>query len=783
MLLLCWCASTMKAANLLQESTVFVRRPCATSHTVEKKLTTFSITDSSTRMTALDRRAKEVKREIALNKPKTKSGELWSTYIAKAINTFILSLMSRRDELNSIDQNIVLQMMSQSEKYEHRGLAVIPTRNLPSSKKFLSSFNRFNAIFISGLRRMGKFESVISDGINKKAWHQASDLILSMFTKQFSPQLAKSITAKLLIRTGSSPSAFVAYYKTDEAESMSLLLTIAAGQTAYLYWAENIPVKGLLTTPIPTEREVQYWKKSHTAQQLVKRSSGNLVHERTKRNIISTFIGSALGLETLEDGEANLHKIEDLEAAAETSFDEVNKNINRLKNVSYNNSLTLAAEEDLLDDVKAGLDKISYALPEIEILRVIQGKIRRSLKQYQTELESCEIDTNCQLFFNGSAIVLSRPKSTPTRATIQVVQITSMPFLVDKKPFQFDLPKNLYFTDEGNIIPQDNCDMSARHGCSCVFDDVYKLPNICERALLEFVIKRVKISDSSCTGHLKKFHSKVERMSRTSKNSVLVFSGQPIDCDHKCANQKDEEKMRLMGLTRVTLKPSCTFCCESTCADYQGSDVVTVSKLRFIVKEAVEEMKNLKIENVTFNQLLQHLEKAEFSKKSWKEVATELKRRETLSFGDKFKEWTQSHRLANPILISYLVMSTCILLVVIYFCYGPIAKVVKMVMCCRKCFASNNTNRPQNNRQPSGTSVNESVFTAGSSRDHSRINLIRTRQDRGSDAPTNSIDASSELLPMARLSLHPQDTGSSLSSRPPHPPPYIISAPPLAEGS
>ena len=783
MLLLYWCASTVMAANLLQESTVFIRRPCATTHTVEKQLTTFSIAESSTRMTAVDRRAKEVKREIGSNKPKTKSGELWSTYIAKAINTFILALMSRRDELNAVDQKIVLLMMSQSEKYEHRGLAVIPTQNLPSSKKFLSNFNRFNAVFISGLRRMGKFESVISDGINKKAWRQASDLILSMFMHQFNPQLAKRITAKLLMRTGSSPSAFVSYYKTDETESMSLFLTIAAGQTAYLYWAENIQVKGLLTAPIPTEREVQYWKKSHTAQQLVKRSSVNLVHDRKKRNIISTFIGSALGLETLESGEANLHKIEDLEAAAETSFDEVNKNINRLINVSSNNSLTLAAEEDILDDVKAGLDKFAYALPEIEILRVIQGKIRRSLKQYQTELESCERDTSCQLFFNGSAIVLSRPKSAPTRATIQVVQINSMPFMVDKKPFQFDLPKNLYFTDGGNIIPPDNCDMSTKHGCSCVYDDVYKLPNICERALVEFVIKRVKIDDNSCSGHLKKFHDKAEVMARTSKNSVLVFSGQPIDCDHKCANQEDEEKMRLLGLERVTLKPSCTFCCESTCADYQGSDVVVVSKLRFIVKEAVEEMRNLKIENVTFNQLLQHLEKAEFSKKSWQEVATELKRRETLTFGDKFKEWTQSHRLANPILISYLVMSTCIFLVLLYFCYGPISKVVKMIMCCRKCFASNTDNRPQNNRQPSGASVNESVFTAGSSRDHSRINLIRTRQDRGSDAPTNSIEESSELLPMARLSLLPQNTGSSVSSRPPHPPPYILSAPPLAGGS
>ena len=270
-------------------------------------------------------------------------------------------------------------------------------------------------------------------------------------------------------------------------------------------------------------------------------------------------------------------------------------------------------------------------------------------------------------------------------------------------------------------------------------------------------------------------------MARTSKNSVLVFSGQPIDCDHKCANQEDEEKMRLLGLERVTIKPSCTFCCESSCADYQGSDVVTVSKLRFIVKEAVEEMKALQIENVTFNQLLQHLEKEEFSKKTWKDVAAELKRREKLTFGDKFKEWSQSHRLANPILISYLVMSTVILLIILYFCYTPISKVVKMVMCCRKCFAT--TNRPQNNRQPSGASVNESVFTAGSSRDHSRINLIRTRQDRGSDAPTNSIEESSELLPMARLSLLPQHTGSSVSSRPPHPPPYILSAPPLAEGS
>ena len=156
MLLLYWCASTVMAANLLQESTVFIRRPCATTHTVEKQLTTFSIAESSTRMTAVDRRAKEVKREIGSNKPKTKSGELWSTYVAKAINTFILALMSRRDELNAVDQKIVLLMMSQSEKYEHRGLAVIPTQNLPSSKKFLSNFNRFNAVFISGLRRMGK---------------------------------------------------------------------------------------------------------------------------------------------------------------------------------------------------------------------------------------------------------------------------------------------------------------------------------------------------------------------------------------------------------------------------------------------------------------------------------------------------------------------------------------------------------------------------------------------------------------------------------------------------
>ena len=48
----------------MQESTVFIRSPCATTHTVEKKLTTFSIAESSTRMTALSRRAKEVKREI-----------------------------------------------------------------------------------------------------------------------------------------------------------------------------------------------------------------------------------------------------------------------------------------------------------------------------------------------------------------------------------------------------------------------------------------------------------------------------------------------------------------------------------------------------------------------------------------------------------------------------------------------------------------------------------------------------------------------------------------------
>ena len=101
MLLLYWCASTVKAANLLQESTIFVRSPCATSHTVEKKLTTFSIADSSARLTAIDRRAKEVKRELANNKPKTKAGELWYSYLAKTINTFILSSLSRRDELNT----------------------------------------------------------------------------------------------------------------------------------------------------------------------------------------------------------------------------------------------------------------------------------------------------------------------------------------------------------------------------------------------------------------------------------------------------------------------------------------------------------------------------------------------------------------------------------------------------------------------------------------------------------------------------------------------------------
>ena len=737
----------------------------------------FSISDSQMRLSAIEGRAKEIKSEISKNKAKTKAGEVWSNYLVKTVNTFILSTLNRRDDLGAVDAKVITMMMSKAEQYPHRGLAQVPLKRIPASKKFLSQYNRFNNLFIAGLRRQSKFEATINAGIDTSAWVKASDMLLNGIQQQFNHQKVKQIIPKLLMRSGSSPNSFVQYYKLDEDDATSLLLTVSASQAAYLQYTSNITVKGLITTQPPPEREVEYWKKQNAAKQLVKRRSPNRIHERRKRNIISTFIGSALGLETLEEGEANLHKIEDLEQAAESSFDQVNRGINRLKNITLNNTLTLMAEEELMEDVKASLDRITYVLPEIQILTVIQGKVRRVIKQYENELKACEKDMQCTVYFNTTSVVLSRPKAAPTKMIIEMASIYTMPFLVDKKAFHFDLPKHIFFTEEGNIIPEDNCEVSSRTSCRCTFDDMYQLPNVCERALVEFIQRRSPIDDSSCAGHLKKYHDKAEKMVRTSRNTILIFTTQPTDCTHKCTNPKMDETKRMMGLAKVMLKPLCQFCCETWCAEFQGRDQETVTTLRFRVREAIQEMKEYSVDNMTFHEVMQHIEKTELYQKSWREIASELKRRKALDFGERFKEWTTSHRLASPILISTLVMSTIIIGLVGYCCWGPITKLYKIIKCCKSCLPTPNR---QNNRQPSGASADESIFTAGSTRDNSRINLIRTRPN---NRTTEMSDASTEMI-----QLQQQDTGStlasSISTRPARPPPYNmnLNVPPLAEG-
>ena len=775
--------SVFAMGNLLPKNVQVQLFACGTTHSLQTMKGTFSLPTFQTRVDALRDKTLELKREISMGYVRSNAGESWRTAIVKAVNAQMIGVIMLQDEVTKLDEDVIKMMISQAFRYPDRNLAVIPSNKMKSSEKFLSGYSVFDNYFMGALRTNSKFEATISAKTDTEAWQKTSNTVLNLINLSFDENTAEKITRRLLLRTCTNPAGFMEHYKLESSNLLTLFFIIHAGQLQYLHQAEGIKMNKLFTLKAPSDKEIQYWTRMHNAKQLVKRTVPTnhpitTVKQRNKRNLISDFLGGALGLETVERGEKNKDDIQDLTDASEKQFRSMAKNINSLKSTSMNNSLAIDADEQIIADMGKTLSKIAFILPEIQILNVVAKKTERAIQGVKMETEKCLKDLNCKIAVNGSAVILVRPKVEEFGAEVAIIQ--SLPFHHENKVVKFGLPGKIFFNKKGEILPAKSCHYNeGNHKCECSVNDEHIRPEECEKKLLEYIRKRTPLQDKDCAENLRLDRAQQEDLIRVSKNAILYYSTASTDCTTSCKSSTTSSRVR--GLTHIIIPQQCEVCCGKKCAWWQGLDTTEKMNMPHIVADAFRELNKIKIANISFQSLMTELKKEEYKNMSVKNVADEIRRKSRLSFRQTIEELQNSHRLSPLIIISTATMITMATCICLYCCRRPIKEAYKLAKCCANCLPSSaprtrtDEEAVEMNRQAGHNQTVSSVFTEGSARDNSRANLLRTRP--------HLLDASTDTAYAATGQISPQVTGSSIVSNVGYrPPPYNLQDP-IASGN